>query len=127
MKSDRAWVAGALDEKTYTLIDELERTAKELDTTVARVALAWVQSRPTVASTIIGARSVGQLDDNIGALSVRLTEAQTAKLDELTKPTLGFPAPFLEMARTIHAGGTTINGKASQPSPFGVTKKGDHY
>ena len=50
-----------------------------------------------------------------------------AKLDALTKPKLDFPAEMLEMARMIHAGGTTINGLPSQLLPFGVTKKGDHY
>ena len=39
----------ALNEKTYAIIDELvRRSPKELDTTPARVALAWVQARPGV-------------------------------------------------------------------------------
>ena len=45
----------------------------------------------------------------------------------MTTPTLNFPAQFLGMAAMIQAGGTTINGEPSQLSPFGVTKKGDHY
>jgi aryl-alcohol dehydrogenase-like predicted oxidoreductase len=123
----RHWVADLLDEKTRVLIDELERIARELDTTVARVALAWVQARPTVSSTIIGARTMAQLDDNLKALEVKLTADQTAALDKLTQPKLNFPADFLELGRMIHAGGTTINGRPSQLIPFGVTKKGDHY
>jgi aryl-alcohol dehydrogenase-like predicted oxidoreductase len=123
----RKWVAGMLDEKTYALIDELERIAKELETTVARVALAWVQARPAVSSTIIGARTLQQLDDNLKALEVKLTPAHAASLDALTKPTLNFPADLLDMASMLHAGGTTINGKPSQLLPFGVTKKGEHY
>lgn len=123
----RPWATTYLDEKSYVVIDELERIAKELDTTVARVALAWVQARPTVSSTIIGARTLAQLDDNLKALEVKLTPEQTAALDAATKPTLNFPADFVELARNIQAGGTTINGKTSQLIPFGVTKKGDHY
>ncbi|WP_437484510.1 aldo/keto reductase [Sorangium sp. So ce1014] len=123
----RQWAAGFLDEKSYVVIDELERIAKELDTTVARVALAWVQARPAVSSTIIGARTLAQLDDNVKALEVKLAPEQTAALDALTKPKLNFPAEFLEIARMIQAGGTTINGQPSQLIPFGVTKKGDHY
>lgn len=61
------------------------------------------------------------------SLEPRLTPAQTAALDALTKPKLNFPAEFIEMARMIHAGGTTINGQPSQLIPFGVTKKGDRY
>jgi aryl-alcohol dehydrogenase-like predicted oxidoreductase len=125
--SGRSWAAGYLQESTYKLIDELEIIAKEVDTTVARVALAWVQGRPGVTSTILGARTIQQLDDNVAALEVEISPAHLAKLDELTKPALNFPAQFLSMAAMIHAGGTTINGEAAQPSPFGVTKPGDSY
>jgi len=127
LKPERQWAAGFLDEKSFAVIDELEKIAKELDTTVARVALAWVQTRPLVSSTIIGARTLAQLEDNLKALDLVLTPAQTASLDALTKPKLNFPADFLELARMIQAGGTTINGQPSQLSPFSVTKKGDHY
>jgi aryl-alcohol dehydrogenase-like predicted oxidoreductase len=123
----RSWTAASLDERSFTIIDELTRIARELDTTPARVAIAWVQGRPGVTSTIIGARTLEQLDDNLSAIDVRLKPEQRAKLDELTTPTLDFPAPFLSMAAMIQAGGTTINGEPSQPSQFGVTKKGDHY
>ena len=126
-KNGRWWAAQALNDHTYTVIDELETIAKALDTTVARVALAWVQGRPAVSSTIIGARSLAQLEDNLKGLDVKLTAEHSAKLDELTKPKLNFPADFLDMARAIHAGGTTINGYAAPLIPFGVTKKGDHY
>lgn len=116
-----------LDERAYDIIDELERTAKALDTTVARVALSWVQNRPGVASTILGARTLHQLDDNLAALDVKLTAEQTAKLDELSKPKLNFPADFLPAAAAIQNGGTWVNGERLDPSPWGVTKKGEAY
>src|SRR6201996_6420202 len=94
----RQWAAGFLHDQAYTVIDALQRIAGQLDTTVARVALAWVQGRPGVASTIIGARTLAQLNDNVQALEVKLTAEQTAELDKLTTPTLNFPAPFLTMA-----------------------------
>src|SRR6185295_20259033 len=43
-----AWVMSAVNEKTYAIVDELLKIAKELDSTVARVALAWVQAQPGV-------------------------------------------------------------------------------
>jgi diketogulonate reductase-like aldo/keto reductase len=117
-----------LHDTAYGVIDELQRIAGQLDTSVARVALAWVQGRPGVSSTIIGARTLPQLNDNVQALDVKLSTEQAAKLDELTTPTLNFPAPFLKMAGMIHAGGTTINGEKSDMIPlFGTTKRGDHY
>jgi aryl-alcohol dehydrogenase-like predicted oxidoreductase len=126
-QSDRAWAQSALNEQTYKVLDELAHVAKQLDTSPARVALAWVQGRPGVSSTIIGARTVAQLSDNLAALDVKLTAEQTGKLDALTTPTLNFPAQFLGMAGMIQNGGTTVNGEPSQLSPFGVTKAGDHY
>jgi aryl-alcohol dehydrogenase-like predicted oxidoreductase len=123
----REWNQRYLNEKVYTVVDELKRIAKLLDTTPARVALAWVQGRPGVSSTIIGARTLVQLEDNVKALEVKLTPEQVAKLDELTTPVLNFPAPFLNGAGSIQAGGTTINGEPSQPSQWGVQKLGDHY
>ena len=126
----RVWAAGALDDRAYGVVDELERIARELDTTVARVALAWVQGRPGVTSTILGARSLAQLEDNVKALEVRLSAEQVAALDQLTRPTLNFPGEYLGLFGTLHAGGTTINqarSDLSQLAAFSVTKAGDHH
>src|SRR5678815_3580712 len=67
--SDRgARALSRLTERTFTILDEVERVAAALGTTPAAVALAWVQSRPGVASTIIGARRLDQFDANLAAL-----------------------------------------------------------
>src|ERR1700687_5247097 len=72
-------------------VDALESIARAHDSTVARVALAWVEAQPGVTSTIIGARRLAQLEDNVQAIDVRLTAEELARLDALTKPTFGFP------------------------------------
>jgi aryl-alcohol dehydrogenase-like predicted oxidoreductase len=123
----RAWNVNYLTDKTYDVVDALSAIAKRLDTTPARVALAWVQNRPGVASTILGARTIAHLDDNLAALEVKLSGEDVSTLDALTTPTLNFPAQFLSLAGTIQNGGATVNGEHSQPSPWGVTKPGDHY
>jgi len=121
VKGDRGvFLHGALNEQTYALIDELEAIAKAQDTTVARVALSWVQSRPGVTSTIIGARRIAQLEDNVKALDVHLTAEQKARLDELTKPAFGFPQSMEPIFPAIHNGGTSVNGVQMPPSGFGV-------
>src|SRR5262245_30709507 len=115
-KADRgAWVEDALDERAYSVIDVLVRIAGEVDSSPARVALAWVQSRPGVSSSIIGARSIAQLDQNIGALDLRLIPEQIAALDAVSKPTLDFPAEFLQRAATFSHGGATVNGESAPP------------
>jgi aryl-alcohol dehydrogenase-like predicted oxidoreductase len=123
----RAWAATFLNDRAYAVVDELQRIAGQLDSTVARVALAWVQGRPGVSSTILGARTLAHLDDNLKALDVVLSPEQRSALDRLTTPSLNFPAEYAPLFRQIHAGGTTINGERSEVSPFGVTKPGDHY
>ncbi len=116
VKSDRAFlVSNALNEKTYTLIDELEVIAQARESTVAAVALAWVQGQPGVTSTIIGARRLAQLEDNVKALDVQLTTEDLARLDALTKPTFGFPQNMQPIFPAIHNGGTSVNGLYAPP------------
>jgi len=119
--------AAPLDEHAYAIIDELERIAGTLDTTVARVALAWVTAKPGVTSTIIGARRLGQLEDNLKALDVKLPADAIVRLDALTQPVFGFPQnmePFFPM---IHHAGATVNGIPSTPSPFSLGKGDQPY
>lgn len=113
-----------LTERNYAIIDALLGVAKEAGATPAQVALAWVQNRPMVTSTIIGARTVAQLHDNLACLSVRLTPEQASRLDEASKPTLSFPHEFL--ATTIPVvmhGGVSINGVT--PKPWDLAPKND--
>ncbi len=91
------------------------------------MALAWVQGRPGVTSTIIGARTLEQLDDNLGALDVKLTPEQVAALDEVSKPTLNFPAGFLQNAPVFMHGGITINGVAAPVSPLAPKSDKDRW
>jgi len=119
LESDRAaFLEGVFNDKTYALIDALEAMAKARETTVARVALAWVQAQPGVTSTIIGARRLAQLEDNLKALDLKLGPQELARLDALTKPTLGFPQSMQPIFPAIHNGGTSVNGVHAPPSPF---------
>ena len=114
LKADRG-ARVPLDEKTYALVDELEVIANAHKSTVAAVALAWVQAQPGVTSTIIGARRLSQLEDNVKALEIQLTAEDLAHLDTLTKPTFGFPQSMQPLFPAIHNGGTTINGVYAPP------------
>jgi aryl-alcohol dehydrogenase-like predicted oxidoreductase len=122
-----AFVAGRLREKDHQIVDVLSRVAKERDTTVPRAALAWVRTQPGVASTIIGARTLAQLEDNVQALEVTLAAEHLAALDTVSAPELPFPIQFLEHAASVYTGGTTINGEASPISPFLPRRSGAHH
>jgi aryl-alcohol dehydrogenase-like predicted oxidoreductase len=123
-KADRGFAGGFLNDKAYDVVDELGAIAKAHDSTIARVALAWVREQPGVSSTIIGARRLTQLDDNLKSLDVALTADETRRLDALTTPTFGFPQNMAPMFPAIHHGGATVNGIQAPLSPF-VIEKGD--
>lgn len=123
LQGDRGALLGShLTEKTYALVDELASIAKAHDSTVARAALSWVQGQPGVTSTIIGARRLSQLEDNVKALDLVLSAEERGRLDGLTKPAFGFPQSMEPWFPAIHNGGTTVNGVHAPPSAFGVTK-----
>ena len=124
MKADRGErVTQNLGEKVYAIIDELIAIGKDLNASPASVALAWVQGRPGVASTIIGARRMEQLDQNLAALDITLTVDQVARLDKLSKPTLSFPMQFLNVASVFSQGGTTVNGAGGQRLAAGAEER----
>jgi aryl-alcohol dehydrogenase-like predicted oxidoreductase len=111
-------VTEALEESTFRLIDILNDLAGQLETTPSRVALAWVHSRAAVVSTIIGARTLEQLEENLGALDLQLTSEHVARLEEASRPRLNFPTAFLTAIAMHPNGGTTINGETIPVSPF---------
>ncbi|WP_028967959.1 aldo/keto reductase [Sphingomonas phyllosphaerae] len=117
-----------MTEKLFDIVDELGRLADAHGASVARVALAWVMSRPHVASTIMGARTMVQLEDNVRAFDIDLTADQIGKLDELSEPELPFPLALCDQAfPDVHQAGATVNGKASQLHAISPQHRGDHY
>src|SRR3546814_10346486 len=70
---------------TVAVADAVKAVADEIGATSAQVALAWVLANPAVASPLVGARTLRQIEDNIGALNVVLSEADKARLDEVSR------------------------------------------
>lgn len=128
VKADRgAWVESNLNERAFAIIDVLKRVGRELGASPAHVALAWVIGRPGVSSTIIGARTLQQLDENVGALDVQLAPEHVSALDEVSKPTLDFPAAFLDAAPIFMHGGMTVNGVTAPPWPLAPKEGAERY
>jgi aryl-alcohol dehydrogenase-like predicted oxidoreductase len=107
-----------LNEAAFRVLDVLMEVAADARTTPARCALAWLRSRPGVASPIVGARTLAQLDDNLASLAVTLETAQLAALDAVSQPKLNFPADFLRNAEASSYGGSTINGEHFPAHPW---------
>ena len=118
MQGHRANFVGEFTEKQYDIIDAALKVAAELGTDVPTVALAWVQSRPGVTSTVIGARTMEHLESNVKALDVQLTSEQIALLNAASKPMLNFPAEFnSNLSPNFEHAGATVNGVASTLVP----------
>jgi len=105
-------IARADNERVHSILDVLHQLADELELSCAQIALAWVRSRPGVTAPIIGARTVEQLEANLSALEVTLDSDALARLDEVSRPTLNFPADFLANAQANSFRDMTINGRS---------------
>jgi aryl-alcohol dehydrogenase-like predicted oxidoreductase len=86
---------GAKNERNLGIARVVKEVASESGCTPSQVAIAWVRRQPGVIVPIIGARTVAQVRDNLGALDVELPPDHLARLDEATKIELGFPHDFL--------------------------------
>jgi len=82
--------------KADALVAAMQPIAKAHGTSVTRVALAYVLSKPWVSSMIIGARTMAHLDDNLEAAKLTLDAAQITRLDELSALPPEYPGWMLE-------------------------------
>jgi len=78
-------------ETTWRVIDALLEVAEETGKSPAQVAINWLLQRPGVTAPIIGARTMEQLEDNLGAAGWALSEAHMQKLNAASEPELVYP------------------------------------
>jgi aryl-alcohol dehydrogenase-like predicted oxidoreductase len=78
-------------EKLYDTIDVLVEIADGRGVSAAQVALAWLLGRPGVASVVVGARTEEQLQDNLAAANLRLSEEERTRLNQVSAPPLLYP------------------------------------
>ena len=97
----RGWLSGSKKVRSQTdasfalfhgdaldleIIARVEAIAGTHDATMAEVALAWAYSKDAICCPIIGASSVSQLENNVGAMNLELKEDEIASLDQLYRP-----------------------------------------
>ena len=87
--------AGFDTDRGWQTLEAVSAIAKEKETTPAAVSLAWLLAKPTVSSVIFGARSVEQLDDNLKAADVKLTDDEVRRLDDASASPLLYPYNFM--------------------------------
>ena len=97
---------GRLSEHTLAIAEEVKAIAGELGVSPSQIALAWTLLNPAVASPIIGARTMQQFEDNLGALNIAFDDAQIARLDAVSRIPMDFPHSMLNgpMAGALFGG-----------------------
>jgi aryl-alcohol dehydrogenase-like predicted oxidoreductase len=101
-------------EKLYDTIDVLVEIADGHGVSAAQVSLAWLLGRPGVASVVVGARTEEQLQDNLAAADLRLSEEERTRLDQVSAPPLLYP--YWHQAKTA----------SDRLSPADLTLLGPH-
>lgn len=92
-----------LSDKVSAIVDEVQKISQETGYSMAQVAINWVrlQQDRALMIPIVGARTSGQLEDNINATTWELNQEQLERLDQVSQIKLGFPHNFLEGNRYI--------------------------
>ena len=89
-------MSGFDNERNWRILEAVREVAAETNASPSAVSLAWVMTQPQVTSTIFGARSVEQLEQNVKACDMALSDAQLKRLDEASAFELGYPYSFMK-------------------------------
>ena len=83
------------DETTgFGIVEKVKQIAEEQGATPAQIALSWLLSKNHIV--LLGARTLEQFEENLGALDVNLTTGQLENLDRITKPRVQYPNWMIE-------------------------------
>jgi aryl-alcohol dehydrogenase-like predicted oxidoreductase len=75
--------------RNLEVVERLKAVAARLDTTLPRLALAWVLRHPAVSVALSGCRTPAEVEENVRVLDVRLTDADLAELDRILADAAG--------------------------------------
>lgn len=89
-------------DRAFDCIDAMRVIADARGVSVARIALAYVLNKRFVMSVIIGAKTVEQLEDNLAATGIHLTEEEMATLDTVSALPPEYPGWMLERQQGQH-------------------------
>ena len=90
----RVWVERFLTERNFRILRAVEKCAARLGKTLSQAAVAWLLAVPGLTSTIIGARSLGQLEENLGAAGWEFPPDEWQKLDAASALPVEYPQDF---------------------------------
>jgi aryl-alcohol dehydrogenase-like predicted oxidoreductase len=109
---------GKFTERNMNIVDEVKRLASEVQKSPSQVALAWLLSKRTVTSVLLGASKLEQLEDNLGSLNTHLNPDQIKRLDDISRIEMGYPHERLAnpTIQQMISGGfeSAVNSSAAQ-------------
>jgi len=85
-----------LSRRNFKIAEKLQKVADKIGRTPSQTAINWVRQKNRQIIPILGARTLKQLEDNLGCLEFELTPAQMKTLDDVSAIELGFPHEFLK-------------------------------
>lgn len=83
-------------ERAFSCVDVMEEIASSKKASVAQVALAWTLAQPGITSVIIGAKSMEQLEANLGSVELKLSSEELSQLDEVSRLPAEYPGWMVE-------------------------------
>ena len=80
------WTDRHFTDRAFDALELIEKIAAEKVCSISQFALAWCAGQPGITSPIIGPRTMEQLEDNLGAAAVKVTDEDKARIDALIPP-----------------------------------------
>ncbi|MDR1371760.1 MAG: aldo/keto reductase [Dysgonamonadaceae bacterium] len=85
--TSRHFEAGA-EKELFNVVNALQKIAADLNVHIAQLAIAWIQKKPFMTSTLVGSRNIGELKMNVAACSMEISDETEQMIDEISKPVL---------------------------------------
>ncbi|RWG80287.1 aldo/keto reductase [Mesorhizobium sp.] len=105
-------------DRKRAIVAELEQVAAELGRSMAQLALNWVATQPGIATVILGATKLAQLQDNLGALDFEIPTALRQRLEAVSSVAAPFPHPYFGSQIQVRVTGGTVTG--DKPSGYSL-------
>ena len=102
--------------RNWAIVAELEKVAAELGRSMPQVAVNWAATQPGIATVILGATKLGQLQDNLAALDFEIPAELRARLDTVSKTPPPFPYSFFGSEIQARVTGGAVTG--DKPSGY---------
>lgn len=94
-----SYVSSRLNERNEKIVTAVKQLAEKRKVSPAQIAIAWVTAQGNDIFPILGAKTLAQFEDNLGALDVKLEPAELEQLNQVSAIELGFPHQMLERIR----------------------------